>query len=75
MADDTQDPEKNDAAPNELSRRDFVALTVAAGIAAATGASAQGLEVVESNVEIRTPDGTCDAALYASARAACIQRS
>ena len=64
MADDTQDPERNDAAPSELSRRDFVALTVAAGIAAATGASAQGLEVVETNVDIRTPDGTCDAALY-----------
>jgi carboxymethylenebutenolidase len=65
MADDAKDLENNDAAPNELSRRDFVALTVAAGIAAATGASAQGLEVVETNVDVRTPDGTCDAALFA----------
>ena len=62
MADDTRDPGKNDAPPNELSRRDFVALSLAAGLAAATGASAQGLSVVETNVEIKTPDGTCDAA-------------
>ena len=48
---------------NELSRRDFVALSVAAGLAAAAGsASAAELPVVEQNVEIKTPDGTCDAA-------------
>jgi carboxymethylenebutenolidase len=48
---------------DELTRRDFVAMTVAAGIAAAAGSdlSAQG-GVVETNVEIKTPDGTCDAA-------------
>jgi len=62
MADDTQDPETKDVAPNELSRRDFVALSLAAGLAAATGASAQELQVMEMNVEIKTPDGTCDAA-------------
>ena len=64
MANDANDPEANDSSPNELSRRDFVALTVAAGIAAATGASAQGLPASESDVQIRTPDGTCDAALF-----------
>jgi len=48
---------------DELTRRDFVAMTVAAGIAAAAGPnlSAQG-DVVETNVDIKTPDGTCDAA-------------
>ncbi|HKE85792.1 MAG TPA: dienelactone hydrolase family protein [Vicinamibacterales bacterium] len=48
---------------DELTRRDFVAITVAAGIAAAAGTdlSAQG-DVVETNVDIKTPDGTCDAA-------------
>ena len=53
MADDKQ---------NDLSRRGFVALSIAAGVAAATG-SAQGAEmpVTETNVEIKTPDGTCDA--------------
>lgn len=45
----------------DLGRRDFVALSVSAGLAAAT-ASAAGLEVVESDVTIKTPDGTCDAA-------------
>jgi carboxymethylenebutenolidase len=46
-----------------LTRRDFVAMSVAAGLAAAAGANpaAQG-SLVESNVEIKTPDGTCDAA-------------
>lgn len=45
----------------DIGRRDFVALSVTAGLAAAT-ASAAGLEVVESNVDIKTPDGMCDAA-------------
>src|ERR1019366_8343429 len=46
---------------NQHSRRDFVAVSVAAGLTA-TAASAAPLEVVESDVEIRTPDGTCNAA-------------
>ena len=44
----------------DIGRRDFV-VSVTAGLAAAT-ASGAGLEVVESDVSIRTPDGTCDAA-------------
>jgi carboxymethylenebutenolidase len=44
-----------------FGRRDFV--TVAAGVVAAAGtASAAALELVETDVEIKTPDGTCDAA-------------
>jgi carboxymethylenebutenolidase len=51
------------AANDELGRRDFVGLSMAAGIAAAAGtATAAGLEVVDTDVEIKTPDGTCDAA-------------
>jgi len=47
----------------EITRRDFVSATVAAGIAAAAGGQLSGQgRVVESNVEIKTPDGTCDAA-------------
>jgi carboxymethylenebutenolidase len=58
--DDQKNQPKNDA---DLARRDFVALSVAAGLAAtAASAEAAGLEVVETNVEIKTPDGTCDAA-------------
>jgi carboxymethylenebutenolidase len=48
---------------NEITRRDFVSMTVAAGITAGTGAQATAQQrVVETNVEIKTADGTCDAA-------------
>src|SRR5438874_12579194 len=47
----------------DLSRRDFVAMSIAAGLVAAAGsASAADLPVVETNVEVKTPDGVCDAA-------------
>ncbi|MCC7126569.1 MAG: dienelactone hydrolase family protein [Acidobacteria bacterium] len=45
----------------DLSRRDFVALSVGAGLAAATGAAAQA-NITEATVSVKTPDGTCDAA-------------
>ena len=61
MTDDEKEPIENEQA-RDLSRRDFVAMSVAAGLAAATGAaSAADLPVVETNVEVKTPDGTCDA--------------
>ena len=57
-----RDHQDNDKSLSDLSRRDFVALSLAAGLAAATGsASAAELPVVETNVEVKTPDGTCDA--------------
>lgn len=56
MTDDTRTPE-----PQDLTRRDFVALSVGAGLAAATAVSAQS-GIVETDVQIPTPDGTCDAA-------------
>src|SRR5262245_54850549 len=46
---------------DELTRRDF-GLTVAAGLAAAAGVDLSAQQVTEKNVEIKTPDGTCDAA-------------
>jgi carboxymethylenebutenolidase len=47
----------------EVSRRDFVTLSLAAGLGLAAGAaSGAELPVVETNVEVKTPDGTCDAA-------------
>ena len=53
MADDTHD----------VSRRDFIVRSVAVGVAAATGQSfAATLAIVESEVTVKTPDGTCDAA-------------
>jgi carboxymethylenebutenolidase len=47
---------------DELTRRDFVSMTVAAGLAAAAGSDVSAQQVVEKTVEIKTPDGTCDAA-------------
>jgi carboxymethylenebutenolidase len=50
--------------PNTISRREFTALSLAAGVAAATGASgAAAAEMVDSDVQVTTPDGVCDAAL------------
>jgi carboxymethylenebutenolidase len=60
MADENRDLDAD--APNELSRREFVTMSVAAGLAVAAGsASAAELPVVEKNVEVKTPDGVCDA--------------
>jgi carboxymethylenebutenolidase len=54
---------KTPSRPGDLARRDFVALSVAAGLTAgAESLSAAGLEVVEKDVDIKMPDGTCDAA-------------
>jgi carboxymethylenebutenolidase len=47
-----------------ISRREFTALTVAAGVTAATGVSAAPVtETVDTDVSVKTPSGTCDAAL------------
>ena len=57
---------KRDAQPGEMTRRDFVAFSVTAGVAVTAGCTAQDtpqdIEVVEEDVEITTPDGTSDAA-------------
>jgi carboxymethylenebutenolidase len=45
----------------EITRRSFVGVA-AAGLAAATISTDAQQQVVEKNVEIKTPDGTCDAA-------------
>jgi carboxymethylenebutenolidase len=47
----------------DLSRRDLVALSLATGLTA-TGSivSASELPVIETNVEVKTPDGVCEAA-------------
>src|SRR5580658_3925462 len=48
---------------NDIDRRGFVGLSVAAGLAATVvTATAANMPVTEKDVEIKTPDGTCDAA-------------
>ena len=63
MTDEKRPEDKNESA-TDLSRRDFVALTLAAGLAAATDniVSAAEMPVQVTNVNVKTPDGTCDAA-------------
>jgi carboxymethylenebutenolidase len=46
----------------DVSRRDFTALSVAAGLAVGVGRARAADAVVESDVTIKTPDGLCDAA-------------
>lgn len=61
--DDKHDSEGRVKTVADLSRRDFVALSVATGLAAATGpASAAARPLAETDVSIKTPDGVCDAA-------------
>lgn len=58
MSDEQKNQPKHDT--GDIHRRDFV-VSVTAGLAAA-GSAAAATDVVETEVEIKTPDGTCDAA-------------
>lgn len=59
MTEDQKNQQNNQETAG-LGRRDFVGLSVAAGLAA--GSAEAALEVLERDVEIKTPDGACDAA-------------
>ena len=61
MSTDKHDLENAQTA--KVSRRDFIARSVAAGLVAATGQSFGAiLAVVETEATVKTPDGICDAA-------------
>jgi carboxymethylenebutenolidase len=65
MKDKEKSQQPKDQESGDLTRRDFTTLLVGAGIAAtvsSTSAADIGIELVETDVEIKTPDGTCDAA-------------
>jgi carboxymethylenebutenolidase len=63
MTDKKPDHAEDSDLSGDLSRRDFVAMSVAAGIVAAAGtASAADMPVTETMVDVKTQDGTCDAA-------------
>src|ERR1700681_2350527 len=65
MTDDEKNQPSNQLHPGDITRRDFAALLVGGGIAASVTSPAAadiGIEMVETDVEIKTPDGTCDAA-------------
>ena len=59
---DIKDPKNNEDSSSGFPRRDFVTGFVAAGLAAAGSVSGAGMPVTMTDVEIKTPDGTCDAA-------------
>ena len=61
--DDDKTGQGNNPETGDVGRRDFVAFSLAAGLTAGSG-SAAGAEVTETDVEIKTPDGTCDAAFF-----------
>src|ERR1700722_16386643 len=63
MTDEQKNQPATGAHPGAITRRDFAAILVGTGLAATTqSTAAAGLEVVEADVELKTPDGTCDAA-------------
>jgi len=62
MAGKKEDRKPEDEQSSGLSRRGFIALSVAAGFGtAARSASGAELPVIQTNVDVKTPDGTCDA--------------
>jgi len=62
MNDERQVRPRGDATGSDLSRRSFVALSLGSGLAAAAGSAGAALPLVETDLSIETPDGTCDAA-------------
>ena len=65
MTDEKRGSDDGMGSATDLSRRDFVALSLAAGLAAAADnvVSAADLPVEAVNVDVKTPDGLCDATL------------
>jgi carboxymethylenebutenolidase len=59
--DEANEPKSTEDKPRELGRREFVGLSVAAGVGATGLASGAESSLVETEVVIKTPDGTCDA--------------
>jgi carboxymethylenebutenolidase len=62
MQTEKQDQQCDDESLTDLSRRNFVAMSLAAGLGVgARSASSKELPVLETNVDVKTPDGTSDA--------------
>jgi len=62
MSEEERDSVLSGDLPRDVSRRDFLAMSVAAGVAASVVPASGAKEVVETDVDVKTPDGTCDAA-------------
>ena len=59
---DQREKGRSGPAESDLSRRDFVALSVATGLAAAAHSAGATLPIAESEIAIETAEGSCDAA-------------
>jgi carboxymethylenebutenolidase len=69
MTNESHGDQLSKRATGDRSRRDFVALSAAVGFsAAAARGSAADIAMVEDDVQIKTPDGTCDAAFIHPAK-------
>ena len=65
MTNDMGDSDTPREAVADPARRDFMARSLAAGVAVAASSTLSAAErVIESNVTIKTPDGICDAAFF-----------
>jgi carboxymethylenebutenolidase len=65
MTPEEQNRKSDAASPDDRSRREFVTLSAAVGLAASTGAmSAAAANVIETDVSIPTPDGNCDGVFF-----------
>jgi len=62
MATDNDTTDFSEQNSSGLSRRDFAGLSVATGIATMAGGARAAVDVVETDVMVKTPDGMCDAA-------------
>ncbi len=62
MTEDRNNERNTDTSRGKLARRDFMAASMAAGLTVNAVNAAAAVDVVERDVEIKTPDGTCDAA-------------
>jgi carboxymethylenebutenolidase len=62
MTADQKDRQRDDALPGDIAQRDSAAHSGDSGLAATGWPAAPGLDVVETGVEVETPDGTSDAA-------------
>jgi carboxymethylenebutenolidase len=61
MLNEKKNQARDDESPSGLSRRNFVALSLAAGLGAVASAPGKELSVVETDVNLKTADGICDA--------------
>jgi carboxymethylenebutenolidase len=59
---------ESDSSVTNVARREFVMFSVVAGMGLAAPAGGKDSEIVETDVEVKTADGTCDAVFFHPAK-------